>query len=256
MDLARSRTLLHASRGARQPSQTSSRVAGAASLWKGGGAGGRCVAMGQAESSSLCYNACTDAEVDSEGRRPRPRARGSSLPSGFSAQLAPGAHMRRKRDFPHSEAGAPPISNQLLTALAAREAGDTEHVPLAPDGKHAPPIVLSGSLAVHEQKVEHDEHEQKGNAGRDALLKVGALPAFQEDALNVSTMMGPMGFLLDQPEAYGPIYIAEVDEEGTARKLLKHPSIMLFEGDQMLEVDVRMRVLKRECSLRKVENYQ
>jgi hypothetical protein len=69
-------------------------------------------------------------------------------------------------------------------------------------------------------------------------------------------MMGPMGFLLDQPEAYGPIYIAEVDEEGTARKLLKHPSIMLFEGDQMLEVDVRMRVLKRECSLKKVENYR
>lgn len=186
--------------------------------------------MGQAESSSLCYNACTDAEVDSEGRRPRPRARGSSLPSGFAgAQLAPGAHMRRKRDFPHSEADAPPISNQLLTALAARESGDMELVPLVPDGNEG-------------------EHDQKGNAGRDALLKVGALPAFQDDALNVSTMMGPMGFLLDQPEAYGPIYIAEVDEEGTARKLLKHPSIMLFEGDQILEVDVRMRVSKRRCS--------
>ncbi len=47
VDLARSRTLLHASRGARQPSQTSSRVAGAASLWKGGG--------GPNASSPVCW---------------------------------------------------------------------------------------------------------------------------------------------------------------------------------------------------------
>jgi len=44
------------------------------------------------------------------------------------------------------------------------------------------------------------------------------------------SLKNPMGFLMEQPETNGPVFIAEVDEQGTARKLLKHPSIMLFEG--------------------------
>ena len=46
----------------------------------------------------------------------------------------------------------------------------------------------------------------------------------------MSALVSPMGFLLDQPESYGPVYIAEIDEDGSARQLLKHPSIMLKEG--------------------------
>jgi len=139
-----------------------------------------------------------------------------------------------------------PISNQLLRAagLDSRPAASPgQHLPMAPAGKQAPPLVLSGALPLF-------AHEQRGNT-RPVAAEAGrrggdahsppstsrGIPPPEKDALDVSTLMSPMGFLLDQPEAYGPIFIAEVDEEGSARKLLKHPSIMLFEGDQILEVD-------------------
>ena len=184
--------------------------------------------MGNTES---CYNACGDAAADAEGRRPLPLQ-----------------HKRRERHFPRRDADTDmsPISNQLLRAagLDSRPAASPgQHLPMAPAGKQAPPLVLSGALPLF-------AHEQRGNtrpvaaeAGRrggDAhspLSTSRGIPPPEKDALDVSTLMSPMGFLLDQPEAYGPIFIAEVDEEGSARKLLKHPSIMLFEGDQILEVD-------------------
>ena len=50
--------------------------------------------------------------------------------------------------------------------------------------------------------------------------------------------LAPIGLLLDQPEAEGPIYIAEVDESGTmVSNMLKHPSLQLQSGDLILEVD-------------------
>ena len=186
--------------------------------------------MGNTDS---CYNACANADADTEGRRP------GSL-----------QHKRRQRQFMHrdTDADLTSISNQLLTALEAQPtpgsdryyqrpgASPEQHLPMAPDGRQAPALELSGALPLF-------AHEQKGNTRPVATeahslpSKTGGAPAPQKAALDVPTLMSPMGFLLDQPDANGPIFIAEVDEQGSARKLLKHPSIMLFEGDQILEVN-------------------